>query len=217
MDIRIDSRLKTRFPNLTALELLVKGVQVKRKDDELEEVKAEIIRQVREKYSLESIKDVPTFRAYRDFYWHIGIDPTKNRPASEALTRRLLGGRGFPQINTLVDAYNIASVKTKIALAAFDANNLRGELMMTYPERGTTFQGIGMKKPRSLQGSEIVVVDKEKLVAIYPYRDADDTKVTEKTKNVMLLVCGVPSLRREMLLYARKVALKYIDHFCKRI
>jgi DNA/RNA-binding domain of Phe-tRNA-synthetase-like protein len=217
MDIRIDSRLKTRFPNLTALQLLVKGVQVKRKDDKLEEVKAEIIRQVREKYSLESLKDVPTFRAYRDFYWFVGIDPTKNRPASEALTRRLLGGRGFPRINTLVDAYNIASVKTEIALAAFDANTLSGELVMTYPERGTTFLGIGMKKPMPLQGSEIVVVDKEKLVAIYPYRDADDTKVTEKTKNVMLLVCGVPSLRREMLLYARKVALKYIDHFCKRI
>ena len=214
MDLKIDGQLKTRFPDLTILTCNVKGVEVEKQNVELEKFKEEIIKQVREKYDLASVKNLPTFRAYRDFFWRVGIDPTKNRPAAEALIRRILGGRTIPRINTLVDAYNLASVKTEIALAAFDANKLKGNLLMRFAEKGEKFLGIGMKKPMLLQGGEIVVSDSEKLVAIYPYRDADSTKITEKTKNVMLLVCGVPGIGEETLQNATQVALEYITRFC---
>ncbi|HUW43054.1 MAG TPA: hypothetical protein VMW02_02320, partial [Thermoplasmata archaeon] len=42
--------------------------------------------------TLEAVKDRPDFRAYRDFFWRLGVDPTKTRPASEALIRRILKG-----------------------------------------------------------------------------------------------------------------------------
>ena len=160
------------------------------------------------------MKNLPTFRAYRDFFWRVGIDPTKNRPAAEALIRRILGGRTIPQINPLVDAYNLASIKTEIALAAFDADRLKGGLIMRFSEKREKFLGIGMEKPMILKGGEIVVSDSEKLVAIYPYRDADGTKITEKTRNVLLLVCGVPGIGDETLQDAALVALEYITRFC---
>ena len=214
MNLKINVQLKTRFPDLTVLTCNIKGVNVEKQNFELEKLKEEIMKQVREKYDLDSIKNLPTFRAYRDFFWRAKIDPTKNRPAAEALIRRILGGRTIPRINTLVDAYNLASIKTEIALAAFDANKLTGDLLMRFAEKGEKFLGIGMEKPMLLQGGEIVVSDSEKLVAIYPYRDADSTKITEKTKNVMLLVCGVPGIGEETLQNAAQVALEYITRFC---
>ena len=214
MNLKIDTQLKTRFPDLTVLTCNVKDVKVEKQNFELEKFKDEIMKHVREKYDLDSVKNLPTFRAYRDFFWRVGIDPTKNRPAAEALIRRILGGRTIPRINTLVDAYNLASIKTEIALAAFDADKLKGELLMRFAEKGEKFLGIGMEKPMLLQGGEIVVSDSEKLVAIYPYRDADSTKITEKTKNVMLLVCGVPGIGEETLQNAAQVALEYITRFC---
>jgi len=214
MNLKIDAQLKTRFPDLTVLTCNVKDVKVEKQNVELEKFKEEIMKQVREKYDLDSVKNLPTFRAYRDFFWRVGIDPTKNRPAAEALVRRILGGRTIPRINTLVDAYNLASIKTEIALAAFDANKLKRNLLMRFAEKGEKFLGIGMEKPMLLQGGEIVVSDREKLVAIYPYRDADSTKITEKTKNVMLLVCGVPDIGEETLQNAAQVALEYITRFC---
>ncbi len=214
MNLKIDAQLKTRFPDLTVLTCNVKDVKVEKQNVELEKFKEEIMKQVREKYDLDSVKNLLAFRAYRDFFWRVGIDPTKNRPAAEALVRRILGGRTIPCINTLVDAYNLASIKTEIALAAFDANKLKGNLLMRFAEKGEKFLGIGMEKPMLLQGGEIVVSDSEKLVAIYPYRDADSTKITEKTKNVMLLVCGVPGIGEETLQNAAQVALEYITHFC---
>jgi DNA/RNA-binding domain of Phe-tRNA-synthetase-like protein len=111
----VDSELKARFPGLTALLLHVNGLTVQKTDAQLEKFKVEVSNSIRADYTLETVKDDPVFRAYRDFYWKIGIDPTKTRPASEALTRRILAGKTLPTINTLVDAYNLASIKSKIA------------------------------------------------------------------------------------------------------
>ena len=214
MSLKIDSKLKTRFPDLTVLTLRIKGVQIQKRGAELEKFKVKVMRQVRNDYNLDSVKDHPTFRAYRDFFWSIKIDPTKIRPAAEALIRRILAGKTLPCINTLVDAYNLASIKSRIALATFDADKLEGELLMRFAEEGEQFYGIGMEKSLILKGGEIVVSDEEKLVAIYPYRDADNTKVTEETENIMMLVCGVPGIPKENLENASRVALEYITRFC---
>ena len=214
MSLKIDSELKTRFPDLNVLTLHIKGVQIQKRGAELEKFKVEVMRQVRNKYSLDSVKDYPTFRAYRDFFWSIKIDPTKIRPAAEALIRRILAGKTLPSINTLVDAYNLASIKSRIALATFDADRLKGDLLMRFAEEGEQFYGIGMKKPLILKGGEIVVSDDKKLIAVYPYRDADNTKVTEETENIMMLVCGVPGVPKENLENASRVALEYITRFC---
>jgi DNA/RNA-binding domain of Phe-tRNA-synthetase-like protein len=214
MILKIDSKLKTRFPDLTVLTLRIKGVQIQKRGAELEKFKVEVMRQVREEYDLDSVKDHPTFRAYRNFFWSIKIDPTKIRPAAEALIRRILAGKTLPCINTLVDAYNLASIRSRIALATFDADKLEGELLMRFAEEGEQFFGIGMDKPLILKGGEIVVSDEEKLVAIYPYRDADNTKVTKETENVIIVVCGVPGISKETLEKASRVALEYITRFC---
>ncbi|MCW4016092.1 MAG: phenylalanine--tRNA ligase beta subunit-related protein, partial [Candidatus Bathyarchaeota archaeon] len=196
MTLEIDSELKTCFPNLNALLLQIDGVNVQKRNDELEAYKLEVAKQIKQDYDLESVKDHPTFRAYRDFFWSIKIDPTKNRPAAEALTRRILAGKTLPCINTLVDAYNIASIKSKIALATFDADKLKGDILMRFAKEGEQILGIGMEKPLILKGGEIVVCDQEKLIAVYPYRDSDSTKVTQKTKNVTIVVCGVPDITK---------------------
>ena len=212
----ISSDISSRFPSLKVLTSRIINVKVRKQDAELEKFKNEITNDVRKKYNLDSLKNVASFRAYRDFFWKIGIDPTKTRPAAEALIRRILRRESLPCINTLVDAYNLASIKTEIALAAFDADKLKGKLLMRIAESGEEFIGIGMAKPMILQGGEIVISDEEKLVAIYPHRDADDTKVTEQTRNVFLLTCGVPGISEESLLKASQIAVEFITRFCGR-
>jgi DNA/RNA-binding domain of Phe-tRNA-synthetase-like protein len=214
MSIKIDPELSTRFPNLTALTLHINCVKIKKRDNELEKFKLEVMKHVRNEYDLDAVKDHPTFRAYRDFFWRIGIDPTKIRPAAEALIRRILAGKTLPCINTLVDAYNLASVTSRIALATFDADKLEGNLFMRVAEEGEQFVGIGMEKPLILKGGEIVVSDKEKLVAVYPYRDADNTKVNYETENILMVVCGVPGINEDILENASKVAIDYVNRFC---
>ena len=212
--MKIDSEVKARYSGLDVLTCRVANVAVERKNLELKKFKEELIKEVKSKYTLDSLKDAPTFRAYRDFFWRVGIDPTKNRPAAEALIRRILRDNPIPNINTIVDAYNLASIKTEIALAAFDIQELRGDLVMRLASKGEKFLGIGMEKPMDLEGGEVVISDDEKLVAIYPHRDADRSKVTEKTRNILLLVCGVPGVTMDMLAGAATIAIECITRFC---
>lgn len=214
MSLEISADLKGRFPWLQVLVSRIGGVKVKRRSEELEEFKGQLLEQVKKERELGALKDDLIFRAYRDFFWRVGIDPTKNRPAGEALVRRVLRGKPIPTINTLVDAYNLASVKTGIAIAAFDADRLKGGLEMRLARAGEEFLGIGMKKPMALEGNEVVISDAEKLAAIYPYRDADSTKVTGATENVLLLICGVPGIGEGTLRDAEKTAVEYITRFC---
>jgi DNA/RNA-binding domain of Phe-tRNA-synthetase-like protein len=214
MTLNIDQTIKTEFPDLNVLTYQIKDVRVEGQNRDLETFRKEIVKQVEEQYDLELLKDLPTVRAYRDFFWRVQIDPTKHRPAAEALIRSVLRGRRLPRINTLVDAYNLASMKTEVALAAFDADKIVGALFMRFADEGEEFVGIGMKEPLRLQGGEIVVSDAEKLVAIYPHRDAENTTVTGATRNVLVMVCGVPSVDEGALRNAARVAREFIRRFC---
>lgn len=213
--LMVDPGLSSKFPGLSAHIVRVRSVSVEPKHPELERFKHEIVEQTRRRWNLDQLREHPHFRAYRDFFWRIGVDPTKTRPAAEALIRRVLRGSPLPTINTIVDAYNLASIETTIPIAAFDEDDLaEGELLMREAERGEVFLGIGMDRPLTLQGGEAVVEDGEKLIAIYPYRDADACKIMLDTENMLLLVCGVPNIGQSILTEAGHVAVDYVKRFC---
>jgi len=107
--IRIDPLLKQEFEGLEVQAWRVDGVKVLERDERLEQLKRRVEAEIRGRLTLEQVKDHPVFRAYRDFYWRLGIDPTKDRPAGEALVRRILSGRPLPTINSAVDCYTLAS------------------------------------------------------------------------------------------------------------
>ncbi|MEM4201977.1 MAG: phenylalanine--tRNA ligase beta subunit-related protein [Candidatus Hadarchaeum sp.] len=214
MKITVQPLLLQRFPGLQVLLRSLTGLRVERESDQLQLFKERITEEVKRKYRLETVKDEPIFRAYRDFFWRAGIDPTKTRPAAEALIRRILAGKPLPTINTLVDAYNLASVQTGVALGAFDAGKLRGDLALRFAKKGEKFLGIGMSQPIMMEGVELVVSDEEKLIAIYPYRDSEETKVTLETKDLRLLICGAPGIDGQKLAEAAETAVDYITRFC---
>jgi DNA/RNA-binding domain of Phe-tRNA-synthetase-like protein len=216
MDTRIEiaHNVTEKFPDLRVMPFEVNGVRVSDVDPRLEEFKEKAYADVRHRFTLEGLKDEPVFRAYRDFFWRIGIDPTKTRPAAEALIRRVLGGRPLPRINTVVDAYNLASMTTCIALAAFDTDKLEGQLAMRFAIEGEEFLGIGMDKPLITAGGEIVMTDEARLVAVYPHRDADYSRITLQTKNLTLISCGAPNIPLAQLKQAAKTSSEFVTRFC---
>ncbi len=215
MRLTVDPVLRQRFPGLDAHLVRVDGLRVRDRDDRLDAFVPVLVREFREHLVLETLKDEPTLRAYRDFYWRVGIDPTKTRPASEALLRRVLQGKEMPRINTLVDAYNLASMKTRIAIAAFDAAHTQGGLTMRLARGGETFLGIGMETPATCKGVEVVVEDADGLVAIYPHRDAHRTRVTTATTDTVFMTCGVPGIPPEALLESAETTTELVERFCR--
>ena len=206
--------LAAEFPGLEALQFDATRLRIGPTEDAGAMFIEERLAAYRRTYVLETLKDEPRLRAYRDFFWRVGVDPTKVRPAAEALLRRVTQGKPSPRINALVDAYNLASAETRIALAAFDKAKLNGDLRMRRSQLGETFLGIGMQAPVALTGVEVVCEDADRLVAIYPYRDSEASRVTPATRDVRFLVCGVPGISHEALREAAAVAANTVMRFC---
>ena len=137
----------------------------------------------------------------------------KTRPASEALVRRILSGKVLPTINTAVDAYNLASIETGVPIGAFDADLLKGELTMRFAQEGEEFLGIGMEKPIELHTNQVILTDEKEIIAIYPYRDSDRTKITPATKTIHIVACGVPKVTQETVITAFELSSGYLKEY----
>jgi len=213
MQIHVDwsPEVSERFPHLSICVGIINGVQVKKENEQIKRLKKVVYEEVRAKYNIETLKDNPTVRAYRDFYWRLDIDPTKTRPSGEALLRRVLHGEELPRISTVVDAYNLASMKTIIPISGFDKNHLNQPFQVRFTKNGEAFKGIGMGEPTNLTDKMLVLADEEKVLCIYPYRDSGYTKITEQTRNVLIVGYGAPGITEEQLSEAVETTLSYIQ------
>ncbi len=186
----------------------VSGVNVERTEEKTMRLFYRVLEDIRKSYSLENLKDDDVVRAYRDFYWKIGIDPTKQRPSSEALVRRGLKGK-IPIINNVVDAGNIASMETLIPIGLYDIDSIEGELEIRLVRGEEVFEPIGGKIEK-LRENQIVLADRSKILHVYPYRDSKVTMIRDTTENVLIIACGVPGVEEERVLNACRKASEYI-------
>ncbi|NON61884.1 B3/4 domain-containing protein [Acidianus sp. RZ1] len=171
------------------------------------------LRLVEERFSSEDperLKENPVVRAYRDFYWRIGIDPTKTRPAGEALRRRIERNGKLPRINDIVDAGNIASSSTLIPIGIYDIAKVKGEPSIVLSKGGEIFYPIGKDKPETLRPGIPIMIDEEKVMHIYPHRDSRITSVEESTRDVLIVGAGVPGVDKEIIKNAVEVTTSLI-------
>jgi DNA/RNA-binding domain of Phe-tRNA-synthetase-like protein len=208
------AEVAAKFPQLAISVGTISNVVVERENEKIRQLKQAVYAEVRAKHDVEKLKEKPVVRAYRDFYWRLGIDPTKTRPSGEALLRRVLHGGELPTISTAVDAYNLASMKTIIPISGFDMDTLDPPFNVRFAKEGEPFTGIGVDKPTSLKSNMLVLADTKRVLCIYPHRDADQTKITEKTRNILLVGYGAPGITVQQLEEAVKTALDYIKTAC---
>ncbi|AET32778.1 B3/4 domain-containing protein [Pyrobaculum ferrireducens] len=178
---------------------VVAGVDNTRYVPQLEEEVRRVVEEVRRTLSLDTLKDHLIIRAYRDFYWRVlGIDPTKQRPAQEALLRRVLRGEPLPRINPAVDAGNAASIKYMVPIGLYDIAKIRGGVLrIRFSRKGEVFRPIG-GSPIELD-NQIVLASDSQILHIYPYRDSVETKIEESTRDILVVVAGVAGVGEERL------------------
>jgi DNA/RNA-binding domain of Phe-tRNA-synthetase-like protein len=122
---------------ITLAVLGLDDLNVQERDKELDEPLAEAAAKLRQGADVE-----PHLAATRSMYRKVGIDPTKTRPSSEALLRRVKKGDGFPRINTLVDICNWCSAEFQLPYGLYDRERIQGEVRLRVGAEGETYSGI---------------------------------------------------------------------------
>ena len=78
----------------------------------------------------------------RHLYRGFGIDPTRTRPSSESLLRRVRHGEGLPRINTLVDLCNWCSMEVQLPYGLYDLDRVQPPVELRRGRPGEAYQGI---------------------------------------------------------------------------
>lgn len=212
VSIAISNDVKREFRGISLGIALVKNVNVKRRYEKLKSRVSQVEEKIRSQIRIEDLKSMTLISAFRKFYWRIKIDPTKQRPSAEALIRRILRGKSIPNINTAVDAYNLASIETQIPIGAYDFDKIKEPLTLRWSKQGEKFQAIGGREEEIEK--QLVISDAEKIINLYPHRDAEKTKITVETRNILIIACGAPSVPPEKVLEATEKAARYIIEYC---
>ena len=142
----------------------------------------------RQELTTESLKDLPSIAATRRVYKVCGKDPSRYRPASEQLIRRMLQGKELYQIDTLVDLINLASIAYGYSIGGFDADKFVGDtLTLGVGREGEPYEGIG-RGMLNIAGLP-VYRDAEGGVGT-PTSDHERTKMTLGTTHLVVLING---------------------------
>ena len=142
----------------------------------------------RNELTTESLKEITSIAATRRIYRVCGKDPSRYRPASEALIRRVLQGKELYQLNTLVDLVNLASIAYGYSIGGFDADKFEGDtLTLGIGREGEPYEGIG-RGTINIQG--LPVYRDAKGGVGTPTSDNERTKITDETQHLVVLING---------------------------
>lgn len=142
----------------------------------------------REELTTESLKGMTSIAATRRVYKACGKDPSRYRPASEALIRRVLQGKELYQRDTLVDLINLASIAFGYSIGGFDADKFVGDtLTLGIGREGEPYEGIG----RGLINIHGLPVYRDAQGGVgTPTSDNERTKMMLETTHLLVLING---------------------------
>ena len=142
----------------------------------------------RKELTTESLKEISSIAATRQVYKACGKDPSRYRPASEALIRRVLQGKELYQRDTLVDLVNLASIAFGYSIGGFDADKFVGDtLTLGIGRKGEPYEGIG----RGIINIEGLPVYRDAEGGVgTPTSDHERTKMQLQTTHLVVLING---------------------------
>src|SRR6266478_2531070 len=184
MKVTIDPKLKTKCPR-TALGCVTARVEAGASPAALlEEMKARET-EIQKLPFPRGVLESPQIEVTRKAYKALGKDPARYRGSAEALLRRVVAGKGLPQINAVVDVINLLSVESRLPIGLYDLGHVVGDIVFRAGRAGETYKGIG-KYDLNLEGLPLFAD------TVGPHgsatSDSERTMVTAATKHVLAVI-----------------------------
>jgi DNA/RNA-binding domain of Phe-tRNA-synthetase-like protein len=145
--------------------------------------------------SAEKLAADPTVAALRSLFRAAGCDPTRYRPSSEALLRRLLKGEPLPAIHPLVDLNNALSVALAVPCCIVAEGSIEPPVVLRAGRPGESYESL--RGPFNLEGKPLLADVQGPFGT--PITDSQRVKVTGDTRGawvVAYLPAGVVSSGR---------------------
>ena len=184
MPITIDPKLKAKCPR-TALACVTARVQPGPSPVPLLGEMNQRELEIQELPFPRGVLESPQVETVRKAYKALGKDPARYRGSAEALLRRIVAGKGFPQINVVVDVINLVSVESRLPIGLYDLGHVTGEIIFRAGKAGETYKGIG-KYDLNLEGLPVFADNAGPHGSATS--DSERTMVTAETKEILAVI-----------------------------
>jgi DNA/RNA-binding domain of Phe-tRNA-synthetase-like protein len=177
--------IKIELPDVKLGVVEADGLRVAPADEALARLMDEICERKRREFTVESLAEAEPTRAVRAMFRAWDMDPSKYRPSSEALLRRIVQEKGLYRVWNVVDAGNVSSIETGWPLGTYDRARIGAPIAFRHGTAGESYEGIG-KRTWHLDGRP-VLADPEGPFGS-PISDSTRSMITEAARDVLIVI-----------------------------
>lgn len=216
MKFKIDSQIFEKFPDALVGVVIVKNLNNTGISEEIQDQIRQQEKEIRASYDTETLSQNPQIDSWRRAYHAFGAKPKEHKSSVENLYRLVLNGNNIRHINNLVDVYNFISLKHMLPVGGEDTDKIKGDIILTFAEANEApVLLLGDKEPRPPHLGEVIYKDEISTICRrWNWREADRTKLTEETKNCVLVIEGLPPVTKEEIENATKELRELVKKFC---
>jgi lysyl-tRNA synthetase class 1 len=202
------------YPSAVVGVAVIKGITIQKSSPELEAEKAALVDELQH-LTNEQIGQFPEITSYRQMYRSMGVDWHSRRPSPEALLRRVAQGKDLYTVNTCVDAYNLAVMKNRVSVGAFDLNKIQFPTVLKVAKGGEQIHLLGDDQPKEIAAGEVCYFDQDGPYNLdYNYRDSQRTMVRNETTDILINVDGVGDISRAQVEKTLAETIALIAKYC---
>jgi len=215
MKFKINEKIFDQFPGLNIGVMVAKGIDNTGESSDISNLLQEQSKIVRANFNLDTLSQYPKIDAWRKAYSSFRAKPKKYKCSVENLYRMVLEGIELRSINKVVDLYNYISLKYTIPVGGDDIDGVDGDIELKFAIGTEPFIQLNSDRvDNSKEGEVVYVDDKEVLCRRWNWRECDKSKMTDKTKNIILVLEGLPPVTKEKIDSAIGELANLVKKFC---
>jgi DNA/RNA-binding domain of Phe-tRNA-synthetase-like protein len=177
--------IKIELPGVKLGVVEADDVRVVLRNPALAKLMDDVCSRKRQEFTVESLAEAEPVRAVRAMFREWGMDPSKYRPASEALLRRVVQGKGLYRVSNVVDIGNLGSIETGWPYGCYDSSKINAPTSLRHGTAGETYEGIG-KQTWHLEGRPVLADPQGAFGS--PISDSTRSMITESAREVMIVI-----------------------------
>jgi lysyl-tRNA synthetase class 2 len=171
--------------------------------------------EIQREFDSETLSQHPKIRAWRQAYSSFGAKPKKYKSSVESLYWLVLKGNELRSINKIVDIYNYISLKHLVPVGGDDTAKVDGDIRLKFARGDEPFTPLNSEEIETPKEGEVVYTDsKEVLCRRWNWRECDKTKMTEDTREALLVVEGLPPVTKEEMQKIIEELSTLISEYC---
>jgi DNA/RNA-binding domain of Phe-tRNA-synthetase-like protein len=201
---------------LRAGAVVCRGVRVTAAGPALRSEIAAEVQAVRAQFAdVPAVRSAPAVVGFQDLLRKVGVNPRREAPSVERLLTLALKRGDLPAINSLVDAYNLVSVRSCCSLGAHDLDRITPPIALRLLTGRETFTPLGSDTVAAVTPGEYGYVDAaNRVLCRLDLLQAEFSKVTERTTNALLIIEGTIAHPPDLLRQACADVIELVTRHC---